>query len=221
MRPKTHECDNALGALIASTKRRSRSLDLVQIAEELRTAIECFGSIEAVAEKIGLSRSMLRRFQYVERLTKPLQSLVKARKIDSIDAVAELSSLTEADQNKLAQVLEKAGFSTEDIRGFVRFSNKHPEMSFEEILSRVQGSKTRHLYIYEFVARDNMREPGKVGQNVAKLLNSEEFDSVDTSSVVGRLKVSKAGRKRITEEAKTRKLSISNFVQQLCEGELI
>lgn len=218
MKPTPQECDNALAALLSSTKRRSRPLDLVETAKELRTAIDCFGTVETVADRIGLSTSMLRRFQYVERLSGALQTLVKARKIDSIDAVAELSSLTQADQTRLAKVLANEAFATEDIRGFGPFFNKHPEMPFDEVVSRVRASKTRRLYIFEFVAREQMRDPETVASKVLRILSPEDFHSVDVSNVVGRLKVSKSGKQRITLEAKKRKLSVTNFVQQLCEG---
>ena len=218
MKPSPTECDKSIAALILSTKRKTRPLSLVQIAEELRTAINCFGDIQAVAERIGISTSMLKRFQCVDRLQRSLRLMVQTRKIDSVDAVAELASLSETDQDKLAKVLENEKFATEDIRGFVRFFHNHPELSMTEITEKVRAGITRRLYVYEFVIRGSMGEVGVVEQNVLKVLTSSELDSVELHGSTGYLKVLKLGKERISREAKARKLSVGNFVQRLCEG---
>jgi hypothetical protein len=219
VKPTKEECDKAIAALIKSTKRRHRPLDLVAIARELNTAIQCLDSLEAVAEHIALSPSMLKRFQYVDRLELPIRALVEKRTIDSIDAVAELASVSPQNQHKLASVLTTKAFQTEEIRSLVRLLNNHPELTIEEIVQKIDESKTHRLFVYEFAARESTQDPNVVKANVLKLLKPEELASVEITGSIGRLKVAKAGRQHISAEARARGSSVTNFVQRLCEGQ--
>jgi len=218
MKPAKEACDRAIAALISSTKVKRRSLSLCQIASELQTAINCFGSIEFVAEQIGLSPSMLKRFQYVLKLEPDLKSLVNARKIDSIDAVAELSSLAPEHQQTIACLLSNETFQTEEIRNIVRLLNNHRELSLKQVVDKIRSGKTQRLFVYEFVIRESMNKPGYVEANILKILKPDELASVELKGIMGRLKVFKSGRQRISAQAKARRLSVTNFVQRLCEG---
>jgi hypothetical protein len=218
MNPTKDECDRAIVALIKSTKRRQRPLDLVAVAQELKTAIQCFGSLDSVAEHIALTPSMLKRFQYVDRLEPSIRSLVEKRTIDSIDAVAELSSLSRENQAKLAAVLTAEPFQTEEIRNFVRLLNNYPELSIEEIRQKIEESKTHRVFVYEFAVRESTQDANVVKANILKLLKPEELASVEINGAVGRLKVFKSGKQHISAEARARRSSVTNLVQRLSEG---
>ena len=214
----TKICEQALATLITCTRRRTRPLSLVAVADHLNTAVQCFETVEAVAEKIGLSPSMLRRFRLVERLEPTLKALVADRQIDSIDSVAELGSLDHETQRALALILPLESLDTEDIRGCVRLLNRNPKMPISEVIEKVRTSKTVQVFVYEFVVKESMREEGTIERNVLKVLSVDEFAGVEVGSATGRLKVFKRGRARISLNAKSKKLSIQNFVQILCEG---
>lgn len=212
------KCDKAIASLIACTKRRSRPKNLMGIAEDLAVAIKRYGCIDDVANRIGLSASMLRRFQAVERLDPVLQGLVTERVIDSIDSVAELGSLSPALQRALAKHLRTEKFDTMDIRSCVRLLNRDPGMATEDVLRKVGESKSIRLYVYEFVIKDSMGTKTDLEKRVQKVLGDDAIASVEIGVATGRLKLTRLGRRMVSALAKKHRTTTQNFIQMLCEG---
>lgn len=215
-------CEEALASLIACTKRRRRPKSLVEIADDLDIAIACYGDIDSVASKIGISVSMLRRFLTVHRLAPSLQHLVASRSVDSIDAVAELASLPSNLQNKLAEEFtsKKLEYDTADIRSIVRILNRTPDEPIDNVCKKVIAAKTIQIYVYEFVRRDSLGGEVNIEDRVKNVLGSDSFFGLELGAATVRLKLTEAGKKKVALLAKERRLKVSVLIQRICEGSL-
>lgn len=221
MTPDRAKCDQALARLIASTRRKKRPQSLVGVARDIDTAVACLGNISAVADQVGLSTSMLRRFLLVRQLTPGLVKLVEQRVVDSIDAVAELSSLSSDQQDQIGSILPTQAFTTEDVRGIVRLLNDPEPLSIEEIIQKVVASRTTRLFVYEFVARQSSKDPAGLRACFSKALPSDAIHDIEIQGSTGRLKVTAEGRRSLSAIAKARRMTVTRLVQEIASGKTL
>ena len=67
----------ALATLISSTRSKRRPVSIPEIAKSLSIALAHFGSLKAVADRVGVSAKMLGQFAAVNHFTKQVKNLFK------------------------------------------------------------------------------------------------------------------------------------------------
>jgi len=148
--------ETALSLMFTNTKRKRRSVDLVTLAEACRYLVGYYGSQRAVADKLGLSSEMIREFLTVLKLPIEVQEMVSQRKIDRLDIVRELASLTDRNaQIEAARIV--ASCSSKDIRDIKRLV-KVGGLPVEQAKKAVMESKPKGLHIFLIDVDDQVYE---------------------------------------------------------------
>jgi hypothetical protein len=147
--------DNALAVVVANTRmaeRRGvrRPHSLTEIAEAIRAAEEGFGSLKEVAQRVGITVGMLRRFLSVEGLHPKVVPLVAARRIDSLNLVHYTATLPRADQPAVAEAILNGKLSGTDVRALAPLRNRLPEAGVTKLIARITSSRDRTVYAIAF-----------------------------------------------------------------------
>ena len=77
------ELNDAIVAIIASTKRKKRKLNPLEVAEKIQIAWDSLETLSQVAERTDISPEMLRQIHSVQSCSEPVKQLVRERKIES------------------------------------------------------------------------------------------------------------------------------------------
>jgi len=136
----------ALAIMFANTKRKKRTADLVTIAEACEHLVQLYRSQQAVARKIGLSNEMIREFRKILSLPKEVQSMLRAKRIDSLDVAYRLALLR--DPKKQVQLARQvAGVDSKDVRDIKRVISS-TGLSAKESKKKVLDSKLKGLHVF-------------------------------------------------------------------------
>lgn len=209
--------DEALAALIASTRSRTRALSLTHIAELLAVAVAKLGSYRSVGERIGLSAKMLRQFSSVERLSAPVKALFTARVLDSVDAATHLAMLSNGDQLYAANALAEGVIDTSDLRAVVQGRASRPKEQIQKVVERVQESRTKRHYIAEFIVRGS-RGRQELLTELHKYIRAEDIVEIECDGALGRLVLTRSGKNQLLQAAKKLGVSTKNVIAEIISG---
>jgi hypothetical protein len=207
--------DEALSALIASTKRVRRKLDLLRVAKFLDAAIKGLGSLQAVSETIGVSPEMLRQFACVKKLAPQVKRLIARRAITSVDVAYRLSKLSPADQRYVAARVSKGALASEDVRAIVALRKADPRSRISRITERVLASRAIKEYEARFVVPATGANPQALRRAFSTVVGEGNIRAFSVENQVGTLVVSLRGRDRLQEAAKKHKLTKRELIQDL------
>jgi hypothetical protein len=211
------EVEEALAVLISCTRTKRRPLPLTEVADWIELAVSKLGSHAAVADRIGLSTKMLRQFSAVQRLSKPVQRLFQSRQLDSVDAAAHLAMLPAGEQELVAEELASGLIDTGDLRAVVQLWQTGGSGPLRTVLRKVKESKTRHVYVAEFVVRGpNDRE--RVQRALQKYIEPAEIIGVELEGSLGRAMLSREGKKQLSRAAKDLGASLRGVVSRILKG---
>jgi hypothetical protein len=211
----SRETDEALSALIASTKRVRRKLDLLQVAKFLDIAEEGLGSLEAVSERIGVSPEMLRQFACVKKLTPRVKRLVTRGAISSVDVAYRLSKLSSADQSFVAAMASRGELASADVRAIVASRMANPRAPIRKITERVLASRPIKEYEARFVVPAAGGGAQALRGRFSRLLGEDNIRAFSVEDQVATLVVSPEGKDRLQEAAKKHKLTKRELIQNL------
>jgi DNA-binding transcriptional regulator YdaS (Cro superfamily) len=138
----------ALAIVFGNTQRKKRKEDLVTIAKAFEYLIKMYGSQKAVAEKIGLSSSMVGQFISVLRLPEEVQKLIIERKIDSVDIAKEIAALGDTSKQIAAAeaVVSSLSKDVRDIKRLIKRTNIDAKGARKVIINE----KGFNLFIMDF-----------------------------------------------------------------------
>ncbi|MDI6787930.1 MAG: hypothetical protein QME51_06125 [Planctomycetota bacterium] len=137
--------NKALAILFANTERKNRTADLVSIAKSCEYLKRRYGSIKAVADKIGLHPEMIREFLSVLSLHPKARQLVRNRIIDKLDTVYRISKLTPSLQVKA--IKELTNLRTEETRDIHRLMQQK-KVSLQKAKRKIIDSKLKGLNVF-------------------------------------------------------------------------
>lgn len=218
--PSSEKTEDALVALIASTKRINRKLSLLEIADKLEIAQQGLGSLHEVAEKIGLSYEMLREFVSIKKLPPKVKRLISERRIESIDVAFHLSKLKEPDQETLAEAYVKDGLTSESIRAIVILKRNSPNVPISTVIKRVIGSQDIKQYVVLFNLAKEEIDRKKILLRFSSLLGKENIISFSVERNVGTLKINRKGKNVLQKIARDSSLSKRELIEKVLTGEL-
>jgi ParB-like chromosome segregation protein Spo0J len=137
--------ESALALLFGNTRRKTRSTDLITLAQATDYLVTLYGSQKAVADKLGLSTEMIREFLSALRLPSSVQGMVANRTIDRLDVVRELASLPDKEsQVEAARAL--AACDSKDIRDIKRLVKHGAEV--DRAKKAVLSAKPKGFHIF-------------------------------------------------------------------------
>jgi hypothetical protein len=214
-----NQLDEAIAALIASTRRVRRQLSLVEIADRLETAREGLGNIRAVAKRLGLSEEMVRQFESVSRLSPQVRELIADRKIESVDVAHRLTKLRPRDQIAVARAFVRGEITSNDVRAIVSLRRAAPDVPIKEAMDRVKASRNIKEYLAMFVVPPPGPNFAELRRRFAKVVGKNNIRSLKLRGKVGTLAVNSEGRKRLQQAAKREGLTKRLLIDRIVSGE--
>lgn len=158
--------------IIANTKRKSRRLDILTLAQLLEKLHRDSDSLQATAKAVSLHPEMVRQILSVLTLPGEVQKLFSSRKIDSIDIAYRLTRLTNKEEQKeLAEKIIQEGLPTVIVRDIVQYRLNYPEVSLKEAVDQVE--KTKAIDVYEISVP--LKEVVKKGYQAANTVLQDEM----------------------------------------------
>jgi len=213
------EVEDALVALIASTKRTHRKLNLVQIAEKLEIARKGLGSLKNVSKAIGLSTEMLRQFSRVTKIAPEARRFLSQGAIQGVDVADRVSRLPTADQFSVAQAVARGNLNSSDVRAIITFRKDQPKLPISEVISRVMNSRNIREYVVQFLvpAEEDIRS---IKDRFSKLIGHDGVRSVNAEKGLGTLILNKDGKNRLELIAKRKGLTKRAIVERVISREV-
>jgi len=217
--PIAGDADRALSLVLANTRmaerpgvRRPHSLP--EIASALLSAKAGYGGLKEVANRVGISTEMLRRFLSVNRLHPAVLPLVRARRIDSLNAVLYMTALPADDQPVVAEGLLSGKLSGTDVRALAPLRGRSPRADIRKLIERVVGSRDRTVYAIVFTmgsddllrsVTDALRKVCGDGLVEVRRSGGHQYKAV----------LSRQGLKSLRSAAQKAKLSLREYMKRL------
>lgn len=216
--PGKADLQKALAALIRNTRTTRRPLPLTEIAHWLDIAVQRLGSINEVAERIGLSANMLRQFQYVQKLSPSVRALFAERKIDSVDAAVHLSLFGEQDQIVVAEELTNDQLDSADVRAIAELRKELPDVNIDEIIERITTTKNVKQYVVEFVVHSKKTTLELLRERFSQIIGSKNIVSITVKGSIGSVKMSAKGRDLLQKAANSKGITKAGIVTLIAKG---
>lgn len=214
MQKEKYSPNEALALIIASTRTRKRPVSISEIANAIDIALEKAGSLNKLAEQIGLSAKMLRQFLQVNKLAESVRTLVKERLIDSVDAVSHISRLQEKDQEAVAKKLAEGNWDTFDIRAFHELRTAKPCAEVDELVHQIQNSKSIQEFVFEFLRRQGISEDDVINK-LSEFIDRDAIKNISFNGSKGTLILNKSGRDKLFEIAKIKSVAVRDVISRL------
>lgn len=213
------DAEMALAALIRNTRTTKRPLSLPEIAQWLLIAIKGYGSIDHVADRIGLTKKMLSQFLAVTELDPSVQGMFASRVIDSIDLAVHLRKLSFQEQKAVGAAASRSEINTADVRAIHEFRKEHPDTPIDEIIEAVRTTRNTKEYIVEFVIRGSKTGHREIRTRFNRVLGDDNIVSFKTEGAIGTLVINSSGRSTLQQLAKRKQVSLVEIVSQIVQGE--
>ncbi len=212
------ELDDALAALIASTKRTTRKLNLIEVSEKLSVARMRLGSLKAVASAVGLSSEMLRQFARVETLSRSVKRLIKEGKLSSVDIADRISRLPKQDQVFVAEKVASGELDSGDVRAVLAYRKTAPPLPIRKVVHDVLASKNIREYVVEFRMPEDTSARA-VRSRLVSFFKKDGIHSIKFKNLIGQACVTEQGRQRLEKVRKKRGLPKRKLLDLILSGE--
>lgn len=219
-RSEQAQLDDALAALLASTRRSKRSLNLVDVNEKLRTAVRILGSLRAVADALGLSDETVRQFGRIEKLAPEVMKLLEKGQIRSMDLADRLSRFPPADQHPVAAAVVAGRLDARDVRAVLALRKAMPEEPIQRAIRRIRGSRNIKEYVAEFLTPRPAPTRATLLKRLSPVLGRREVRGIEAGTTVGRVLLTVEGKKALEEAARKARMTKREFLQRLVSGEV-
>ena len=215
------QLDDALAALLASTRRAKRSLNLMEVSKKLRTALRLLGSLRAVADALGLSEETVRQFSRIEKLSRDVKKLLASGQITSMDLADRLSRFPAGDQHAIATAVISGTLDARDVRAILALRKAMPKASIKRHIRRIQRSRNIKEYVAEFRSPEPNPSLGALARRVSGVLGAREIRRLEADGVVGRVTLSAKGRKALEDAARRQAVTKRELLQSVIDGKVI
>lgn len=202
-------------ALIASTKRKNRKLNPLEVVEKIQIAKKGIGSLPKVAKRIGLSYEMLRQIYSVRNCSEGVKELVRERKLESYDILYRLSKLPPSSQKDVAKRVIAGELTSEDVRAVVTFHGDFPSISIGKIIERIKSSRNIKQYVVYFESGSDKIKLPALRSRFESVFGKVNIVSLHVDVGIGELVLNVTGKKRLQEEAKRRGLTKRELIREL------
>jgi len=210
------QLDDALVAIIASTKRKKRKLNPLEVAEKIQTAWDSLDSLSKVAERTDMSPEMLRQIHSVRNCSEGVKELVRERKLESYDILHRISKLPASNQLKVAKAVIAGELTSEDVRAIVSFyRDLAARISIGRVIERIKSSRNIKQYVVYFKLESENIKFGVLRSRFEKIFGKGNIVSLKEVNKVGELVLNAKGKNCLQEEAKRRGVTKRGFIRKL------
>ena len=214
-KPSQSELNDALVAIIASTKRKKRKLNPLHVAEKIQTAWDGLDSLSKVGERTGMSAEMLRQIHSVRKCSEQVKKLVRERKLESYDILHRISKLPAPSQVTVAKDVIAGKLDSEDVRAIVTFHKDFPSISVRKVIERIKSSRNIKQYIVHFEIGLWSKKLTVLRSRFNKIFGKGNVISLNEDNGVGELILNSEGKNRLQKEAKLRNLTKRELIRKL------
>jgi len=214
-KPSKKELDDALVAIIASTKRKKRKLNPLEVAEKIETAWDSLESLSKVADRTKISTEMLRQIHSVRKCSEQVKELVRERKLESYDVLHRISKIPFSFQINVAESFIAGELTSEDVRAIVTFHRDFPSIGIRKIIERIKNSRNIKQYVAYFPVNLEGVEIRKLKARFERILGKKNIISFKVDENVGDLVMTKEGRQRLQNAAKRKRVTKRRYIQQI------
>jgi len=218
-RREQSQLDDALAALLASTRRTKRTLNLIEVNEKLRTAVRLLGSLRAVADALGLSDETARQFSRIEKLSPDVKKLLENGQITSMDLADRLSRLPSADQYPIAAAVISGTLDARDVRAILPLRKAMPKVRVQQLIRRIRGSRNIREYVAEFLTPHPTPSSTTLLKRLSVVIAPREVRGLQMQDGVGRVFLTANGKKALEEAAREEGVTKRELLQRLINGE--
>jgi hypothetical protein len=214
----------SLAKIGKGTRRKKRDINLLEVAEGIRTLYDIKKSLDKVADIVKLSPEMVREFLKVTKLDEKVKKLIRNNLIKGVDIAYRISKLSKKNQILLAKQVVDKNLSSDDVRAIIKYNIDNPRMSIERATNRVIRSKTKKVYVaYLGIEKDTFEKLAERKKNTAKIIRSlfngflcpEFIISFELNGRVVILKVSKEGLQAMRAKARELKIPLAKLADAL------
>jgi transcriptional regulator with XRE-family HTH domain len=211
------QSEEVISRLFLNTKRKVRRDSLIKIANDISWLKNDLGSLQKVADVIGISSGMLNRFLSIEKLSPQIKALVEKRQIDKVSEVNDLSKFNLSEQEQIAQLLITKKLSSKNLKILPVLRKQFPKEDISELAERVTKSDNIKIYSINFY----MGDLGKTKENLRSYLNDligdKEIISVVFLTNAGNIKITEKGEKILRSKAKQENMTFKQFINKILE----
>jgi hypothetical protein len=222
----------SLAKIGIGTKRKKREINLLEVAEEIKSLYSKYNSLEKVAGIVKVSPEMVREFLKINDLDEKVRKLIKSGLIKGVDIGYRISKLEKSDQAVLAKFIVDKNLSSEDVRLIVKYKIDNPKVDVENAANKIIKSKDKKIYVaylgLEKDTFDRLSEKSKskalektIRNIFAELLPKKLIVSFELNGRVVILKVVKEGSQKIREKAKMLGVPLANLGEALIRDYLV
>ena len=214
------QLDDALAALLASTRRGKRSLNLVEVSEKLRSAVQLLGSLRAVADALGLSDETVRQFSRIEKLSPGVKKLIASGQITGMDLADRLSRLPSADQHPVAAAVASGTVDAHDVRAILALRKAFPKVPIQQLIRRIRSSRNIKEYVAEFLMPHPAPSTTTLLKRLSRVIARREVRDLEMGEGVGRLFLTANGKAALEDAARKEGVTKRELLQHLLNGEV-
>jgi hypothetical protein len=214
------QLDDALAALLASTRRTKRTLNLVEVAEKLQTATRLMGSLNAVAHALGLSDETVRQFSRIEKLSPNVRKLLASGQITSMDLADRLSRLPSGDQYPVAAAVVSGTLDARDVRAILPLRKTMPKVPIQRLIQRIRASRNIKEYVAEFLTPHPIPNSATLLGRLSRFFAPRDLRGLEIGDVVGQLFLTAKGKKVLQDTAREEGVTKRELLQRLINGEV-
>lgn len=215
------EIQKALAALLKNTRTTKRHISLVEISEWLNIAVEGIGSLNKVADRLGLSNKMIRQFTYINKLIPEVQDLFRKREIDSIDIAVHLSMFDKYEQLIVANEVANKKINSFDVRAIRELRKDAPNLDINEIIDQVKSSRNIKQYIAEFAIKSQNMNEIILHDYFSKVIKHENILGIKKTGSICQITMSSEGKRLLQNYASKNGLTKAQAVSLISKGDII
>ena len=212
--------DDALAALIASTRRGKRKLSLVEVAGKLRVAVAFLGSLRAVAEKLGLSEEMVRQFTRVEKLSPSVKQLAATGRLNSVDLADRLSRFPAEDQLVIARCVLSGDLTPSDVRALLGVRKSSPGTAIADLIDRIKKTRNIREYVAEFLMPHRAPSRAWLQSRLLEVVGSKHLLRLELDGQSGRAVIDAQGKRALEDAARRARITKRELVRRVVRGEV-
>lgn len=214
----------SIAKIAKGTKRKKREINLLELAQELKSLYNKKKSLKEVASIVKLSPEMIREFLKVTELDVAVKKLIKTNLIKGVDTAYRISMLPRKEQLILAKQIINRTLLSSDVRAIIRYKMDNPRITIEKATNDVIQSKTKKIYIAYFgIEKDTFDKLIEKRKDNNKIIRSIFNRTLPARSIVdfeinGRVVIIKVTREGLTEmrnKAKRIKIPLAKLADAL------
>jgi len=215
------------------TGRKKREINLLELAEEIKSLYNENKSLAKIARTIKLSSEMVRQFLKINSLEERTKDLIRKGLIQSVDACYRLSKIEGNEQTILAKQIIDKSLNSDDVRAIIKYKINNPKLPMLKLVEKLIRSKDRKIYVAYLGIEKNTFErfSSKIPNKMARakeirsmfynVVPSKFISSFELNGRVVILKVHPAGANIIRNKAKELKVPLAKLAEALVNEYLL